>query len=57
MPGHPARSASQGPAARPTDGFNWFRFWMRVLVAMIAFNVLAGLLTWYVIFPRLHPAH
>jgi hypothetical protein len=46
------------PATAPSkSSFNWFRFWTQMLAAMIAFNVVAGLITWYYIFPRLHPAH
>lgn len=50
----PARPAG-APAARPRSGINWFRFWMQMLVAMVVFNILAGLFTWYVLFPILHP--
>ncbi len=39
----------------PQDGFNWFRFWVRVAVAALAFNVVAALVTWYFVFPKLHP--
>jgi hypothetical protein len=35
---------------------NWFRFWIQILIAMMVFNVIAGLVTWYFIFPHLHPA-
>jgi len=28
-----------------------------MLVAMVVFNVIAGLVTWFFIFPHLHPAH
>lgn len=51
----PARSA--GGARYPTTGFDWRRFWIRALLAALAFNVLALLLTVYVIFPWLHPGH
>jgi len=43
------------PASEPKRGINWFRFWMQMLLAMLAFNIIAGLVTWYFIFPRLHP--
>jgi hypothetical protein len=46
-----------GRRAPARSGFNWFRFWMQMLAAMIVFNIVAGLLTWYYIFPRLHPTH
>jgi len=36
-------------------GFNWFRFWVRSAIALLVFNVIAALVTWYFIFPRLHP--
>ena len=43
-------------AQQPTPtGINWFRFWIQTLVAMMVFNVIAGLVTWYFIFPHLHP--
>ena len=51
---------TEAPTTRPARGksdINWFRFWMRMLVAMIVFNVVAGLFTWYVLFPKLHPVH
>jgi hypothetical protein len=40
----------------PATRINWFRFWMRMLIAMLAFNVIAGVITWFFIFPHLHPA-
>jgi hypothetical protein len=43
-------------APTPATGINWFRFWMRMLIAMLAFNVIAALITWFFIFPHLHPA-
>jgi hypothetical protein len=52
----PAASASPRPSA-PQGGFNWVRFWLRSLLAMLVFNLVAGFATWYWIFPRLHPAH
>jgi|GEM_PF-2766524 len=39
----------------PIAGFNWFRFWVRVAIAVLVFNILAAIVTWYFIFPRLHP--
>ena len=41
--------------ARNKGDVNWARFWMQMLVAMVVFNVVAGLITWYFIFPRLFP--
>jgi len=49
-----ARAATRG-AASPRKGVNWFRFWMQMLVAVLIFNVIAGLVTWFIIFPKLHP--
>jgi hypothetical protein len=43
--------------ARATDKINWYRFWVQMAIAALAFNVLAGLLTWYFIFPKLFPPH
>ena len=51
------KSAPRAPAASaPRRGINWFRFWMQMLIAMLVFNLIAGFVTWYFIFPRLHPA-
>ncbi|HYA65282.1 MAG TPA: hypothetical protein VEE84_01240 [Burkholderiaceae bacterium] len=49
---HTRAAPRSGP---PRKGINWFRFWMQMLVAMLIFNIIAGLVTWYFIFPRLHP--
>jgi hypothetical protein len=38
-------------------GFDWMRFWVRSLMAVLLFNAVAAFVTWYWIFPRLHPAH
>jgi hypothetical protein len=54
-PAGPGAPSAAG-AGRPR-GINWFRFWMQMLAAMVVFNIIAGLVTWYYIFPRLHPAH
>jgi hypothetical protein len=35
--------------------FDWKRYWIRSALWMLAFNILAILLAWYVILPRLHP--
>ncbi len=51
-----ANAAPADPRKRVKSGMNWFRFWMQMLAAMIIFNIVAGLVTWYYIFPRLHPA-
>ncbi len=62
-PNTPARRAT-GPRSRLASataprrpGINWSRFWIQMLVAMMVFNVIAGLVTWFFIFPHLHPAH
>lgn len=52
LPAQPARAATP-----VRSGINWFRFWIQMLLAMMVFNVIAGLVTWYFIFPRLHPTH
>ena len=46
-------SAPAAPYAHPA--FNWTRFWIRSGVSVIAFNVIAGFITWYWILPRLFP--
>jgi hypothetical protein len=46
------------PATRrvaPPKGVNWSRFWMQMLIAVLVFNLIAGLVTWFFIFPKLHP--
>jgi len=50
------RRANAAGSPQPPAAFNWFRFWVRALVAMLVFNVVAGLVTWFFIFPHLHPA-
>ncbi len=32
---------------------DWFRFWRDMAIAALVFNVVAGLVTWYYIFPLL----
>lgn len=49
--GRPGEAAPGGAGAQ----FDWKRFWVRSLIAVFIFNILAGLVTWYFIFPRLHP--
>jgi hypothetical protein len=44
------------PQTRSGSGANWFRFWMRSLIAIIVFNIIAGIITWHYVFPHLHPA-
>lgn len=52
------RRETGAPARRtPASGFNWFRFWVRAALAMLAFNIVAAILTVYVIFPWLHRTH
>jgi hypothetical protein len=54
-PGAAGAPAAATPPAKK-KGINWFRFWMQMLAVMIVFNIVAGLITWYYIFPILHPA-
>ncbi len=60
--------AKPDPTARPTSTpgraskrssakVNWYRFWVQMAIAALAFNILAGLVTWYFIFPKLFPPH
>jgi hypothetical protein len=42
---------------RPQLAGFWYRFWKRMLWSALAFNVVAGLVTWFVLFPRLFPGH
>jgi len=51
----PQRVKATTQGATPRRGINWFRFWMQMLVAMLVFNIIAGLVTWFFVFPRLHP--
>lgn len=55
-PGGAPESSRQGPPHRPASGFNWKRFWIQSLILIAIFNIAAGLITWYFILPRLHPA-
>jgi hypothetical protein len=48
--GQPDRAA---PQVHPA--FNWTRFWIQSAVTVLVFNVVAGLMTWYWLFPRLFP--
>ena len=48
-------SPSEAGARPAAPSFDWKRFWIRSLIAIAIFNIVAGLLTWYFIFPRLHP--
>ena len=47
-----SRAASAGA---PRKGINWFRFWVQMAIAALIFNIVAGLVTWFFIFPKLHP--
>jgi hypothetical protein len=49
------RSAASSERRQRHGGIDWKRFWIRMILAAVAFNVLAALVTWLVIFPRLHP--
>jgi hypothetical protein len=50
---------SQGQDGRPREqprrrkAVNWLRFWIEVLIAMVVFNVIAALVTWLFILPKL----
>ena len=56
-PGSASSSAlPEGPQSRMPAGFDWRRFWVRTALAALAFNLAAGLLTWFWIFPHLFPA-
>lgn len=49
--------AQAAPGSRPNTGaFDWRRFWIRSLLAALAFNVVAALVTWFWIFPHLFPS-
>ena len=50
----PPRAKFSSRARR--SSFPWKRFWIQSLIAMLIFNVFAGLVTWYFIFPRLFPS-
>ena len=34
--------------------FNWVKFWIEMGIYALIFNIIAGLVTWYYIFPKLH---
>ena len=34
--------------------FNWVKFWIEMGIYALIFNIVAGLITWYYIFPKLH---
>jgi hypothetical protein len=48
--------AAAATGSLPRRRINWFRFWVQMLVAVLVFNVCAGAITWFFIFPHLHPA-
>jgi hypothetical protein len=50
------RPQEQTSGRRVVSTFPWKRFLIQSLIAMAVFNVIAGLVTWYFIFPRLFPA-
>lgn len=54
-----APAARPGSAVQPTGARqpNWSRFWIQMISAMVLFNIAAGLITWYFIFPHLRWAH
>ena len=58
---HPDMNTSTHPQnalpTKPATKFSWYRFWVRTLIAVVIFNIIAGFVTWYWLFPHLHPAH
>ncbi len=44
---------STGKQKKPGD-FNWMKFWIEMGIYALLFNIVAGLITWYYIFPKLH---
>lgn len=42
---------------RRVSAINWHRFWIQMAIAAVVFNIVAGIVTWYFIFPRLHPGN
>lgn len=48
--GHPKTPDQQ---ARNRKAVNWLRFWIEVLIAIVAFNVIAAIITWLFVLPRL----
>ncbi len=56
--GQSRRAAGTMPGGRAggraiAGKIDWFRFWRDMLIAAVVFNVVAGLVTWYYIFPLL----
>jgi hypothetical protein len=49
---NPAPSASAGKKP-PRRGFNWAGFLIESAIAIVVFNVIAAVVTWYFILPRL----
>jgi hypothetical protein len=50
-----ALGQAQRAAPQSHPAFDWTRFWIHSAVTVIVFNVMAGLITWYWILPRLFP--
>lgn len=47
---------SQDPQQNhPRPAFDWKRYWIRAALWALAFNIVAVLVTWLWILPRLHP--
>lgn len=44
---------SNGKQKNP-GAFNWVKFWIEMGIYALIFNIVAGLITWYYIFPKLH---
>jgi hypothetical protein len=55
-PHHPPPTGARAPARRAA-GIDWFRFWVQMAIAAVVFNIVAALVAWYFVLPRLHPPH
>ena len=44
---------SPGNKKKPGD-FDWVKFWIEMGIYGLIFNIVAGLITWYYLFPKLH---
>ncbi len=52
-PGAGATAGGRAGGRVVAGKIDWFRFWRDMVIAAVAFNVVAGLVTWYYIFPLL----
>jgi len=51
---HVTRDETTRPAKAPRKrGFNWAGFLIESAIAIAIFNIVAGIVTWYFILPRL----